>query len=93
MKKYHRTKSEFEEDWPILHIDDARRHGYIPYSTPCAILKEGHMVQNMLSDIRRNGRDKPCVVKLPGSMVEVWIIANHNSDHPHPYIRIPPDET
>jgi hypothetical protein len=91
MRQYQRSKGEFEDSWEVLHIDDARKHGFIPYFGPCAIIRDGWMVQNAINDIRRNGRDKSCVVKFPGSMVEVWIIPNTNQNHPAPYIFQPPE--
>ena len=92
MREYIRSKGEFEDGWDIIHIEDAKRAGYIPYSEKCAIIRDGWMIQNMVNDIRRNGRDKWCVVKFPGSMVEVWIIPNFNQGHPKPYIFMEPEE-
>lgn len=84
----------------MLHIADATQQGFIPYfgnhkasDKACAIHRDGAAIQNAISDILRNGRDKYCVVKFPGSIVEVWIIPNHNQDHPHPYIHQTPEET
>lgn len=95
-RSYYKTKGEFEDSWHVLHIDDATRQGFVPYfgyhkkedvDKACAIHRDGALIQQVINDILRNGRDKYCVVKFPGSIVEVWIIPNHNQDHPHPYIK------
>lgn len=91
-RSYYKTKGEFEDSWSVLHIDDARAQGFIPYFGACAIHRDGWMVQNAINDILRNGRDKYCVVKYPGSMVEVWIVPNNNQDHPRPYVHLDPEK-
>ena len=89
---YVRTKSEYESQWTFLHVDDARRLGYIPFFGPVAILRDAWMVQNVINDILRNGRDRYCVVRFPSSVCEVWIYPNANPNHPHPYVHQGPEE-
>lgn len=84
--KYHLTKGEFESGWHILPIEEARAAGYGRYSFPCARIGEGQIVQNMIDDIEAHGRDGYCVVRLPGSMVEVWTIPNIFITTQKPYI-------
>ena len=91
--EYFKSFNEFEATWDVKHIDDARTLGYIPYFGPCAILTDGRMIQRVIADILRNGRDKYCVIRLPRSMVEIWILPNANQNHPgRPYVYLMPEE-
>jgi hypothetical protein len=88
MRPYYTSPGEYERNWPILHIDEARKLGYEPYSFPCARISEGYIIQGMIDDIVRYGRDKFCVVRFPGSMVALWVIPNATIIDQIPYIHV-----
>jgi hypothetical protein len=90
--KYYRTQGEWEQFWDYLHIHDASCQGYVPYFGPCSTHNEGWMIHRVVNDILRNGRDRYCIVKYPGNLIEVWIIPNYNQGHRAPWIYMPPED-
>ena len=66
---YKQRRSEFV----YLPMSEAKSRGYVPYSTGYKPITEGWMLQNAVTDILKNGRDKYALVKI-GNLVEIWII-------------------
>jgi hypothetical protein len=72
-KTYYKAKSiEFQ----YLAMDEAKKRGYIPYAGKYKPVTELWMIENAVTDILKNGRDKYCLVKI-GSHVEIWIIPSY----------------